>query len=106
MLEKINIQKIYSSPEFQRGRQEFLNRQWQPEPAKYRWYKAKVDKKKWNDWYSKSGYSFLGEEKDGVWVGFLSVVEPEGCLEMTDLDELRRVDLHRQATNHLPYVMN
>ena len=70
---------------------------------KYKWYKVKVLTKKWNDYYSKIGsYTFLGEEDKDTWIGFLAVVPPENCLEITNIEELRKIQLHKEASNSYP----
>jgi hypothetical protein len=105
-MEKITFNKIQASPEFKRGRQEFLEGKVpSPEGVKYGWYKAKVPVTKWNEFYSKtSSYTFLAEDGKDVWVGFLAVIPPVDCLEITNLEELRKIDLHRRATSSYPFV--
>lgn len=75
------------------------------ETEKYCWYKSKVPTKQWNTFYSHSGnYTFLGEDGNDTLVGFLAVIPPDGCLEITNMDELIRIDAHRKASNHRPLV--
>ena len=68
---------------------------------------AWIKKWLWTDDYSKTGsYTFLGEDKSAkqVRIGFLSVKPPHGCLEITEPEELLKIDAHRRATNHMPFV--
>jgi hypothetical protein len=73
--------------------------------VKYSWYKANVPTKQWNEYYSKiTGYTFLDGDKNSTNIGFLSVHPPQGCLEITNIDELRKIDLHRRAARIYPFV--
>lgn len=73
---------------------------------KYSWYKVKVPTKQWNEFYSKTGgYTFLSGDKSETFMGFLAVIPPDGCLEITDYDELKKIDSHRRAINRSPYVL-
>ena len=68
----------------------------------YKWYSAKVPTAKWNDYYSKIGYTFLREEGKETWIGFLAVIPPEGCLEITDINDLMKIQKHREIINAYP----
>jgi len=70
----------------------------------YSWYKTKVPSYEWNEYYSKNNsYTFLKKYKEGknefVEMGFLAVVPPFDSIEITDLEELRQIDLHRKEVN-------
>lgn len=72
--------------------------------------KLKISKKGhhgWNDYYSKiPGYTFLDEDgKDYVWLGFCGEILPEGCLEITNYDELLKIQKHRELTHFYPQPM-
>ncbi|MFA6925193.1 MAG: hypothetical protein WC223_13190 [Bacteroidales bacterium] len=72
---------------------------------KYNWYSKFVPLKLWNDFYSLTGgYSFLEENKQTkeVRIGFLAVIQPEACLEISDIDDLMKIQKHREANNHYP----
>ena len=71
--------------------------------VKYKWYKSKVPTKKWNEFYSKTGgYTFLTEEGKETWIGFLAVDPPLNCLEITNEEELLKIQRHREAINSWP----
>jgi hypothetical protein len=104
-MEKFNFKDMEKSKEFQAGLKEFKEGKIKNESVKCGWYRAKVPTKKWNDYYSKVGsYTFLGGDKNDTYVGFLAVNPPAGCLEITETDELLKIDAHRRATNHMPFV--
>ena len=111
MLEKLTWEQTKQSPEFQRGLKEFregkVNK---PKGVNYSWYKTKVSAKKYNDYYSKIGsYTLLAKYKEGknefADIGFLAVIPPKDCLEITNPEELRQIQLHREATNQMPQPM-
>lgn len=106
-MEKFNFKNLKGSEEFKKGLAEFKEGKIKNDSVKYSWYAAMVPAKKWADYYSKTGsYTFLGEDKKAkqVRIGFLAVNPPEGCLEILDQEELLKIDAHRRATNHSPFV--
>ena len=61
------------------------------------WIKAKISSKLWNNYYSKiTGYTFLSDDGNGIWIGFTGVILPDGCLEITNVDELLKIQRHRE----------
>jgi len=108
-MEKLSFKKIEQSKEFQEGLKEFREGKVpKDEPVRYNWYSKSVPAKQWRDYYSKFGasYTFLAEDKKRkeVRIGFLSVNPPEGCLPITNKEELMMIDAHRRASNHMPFV--
>ena len=70
---------------------------------KFQWYRAIVPIKKWNEFYSTTGnYTFLKGNDKQIEIGFLSTTLPENCLEITDTDDLLKIQRHREVTNHYP----
>ena len=70
------------------------------------WIKAKISQKKWTDYYSKiPGYTLLDGDKDGVWVGFCGTHLVEGALEITNYDELLKIQKHCEAAHYYPQPM-
>jgi len=104
-MEKINFKNFQNSEEYKKGQKEFAEGKVKNEGVKFAWYKAKVSTKKWNEHYSKVGYTFLGEDGNDTWVGFLSVIPPDGCLEITDVNDLMKIQRHREATKSYPQPM-
>jgi hypothetical protein len=74
------------------------------ETVKFNWYKKSVPTNLWNYTYSKSpnSYTFLGENGKETWVGFMAVIPPEGCLQITDKMELGMIKKNLQMTNTHP----
>lgn len=73
--------------------------------VKAKWYKAFVSTKEWNNYYSKvPAYTFLRGTKEKTEVGFIAAEDnpPEGCLEITDIEDLRKIDLHCEANHQSP----
>ena len=69
----------------------------------FNWYRLKVSTNQWNNYYSKiSSYTFLEEGGTDTWVGFLSVIPPENCLEITNMEDLMKIQRHREGTNTYP----
>lgn len=104
-LEKIELsfaQKLRLNKNFIAGQKEFLERRVKPSPpVKFKWYRAKVSGKQWNKMFSLEGYTYLSNEGDWVWMAFMAVVPPEGCLEISD-EEARMVDMHYKSKNLWP----
>jgi len=70
------------------------------------WIKNKIDSRKWTDYYSKiPGYTLLEQDKDGVWVGYCGVSLTEGALEITNTDELLKIQRHREVAHYYPQPM-
>lgn len=106
-MEKITFsEKLKNSPEFQRGKMEFLESKVQaPKTIKCFWYRAKITRKEWIGYFSKiNSFTYLDEEKNNVGMGFLAVIPPPNCLKITNLLELRKLDLHRRAINLRPFL--
>jgi len=104
-MKKFNLKDVQNSEEFKKGVSDFREKKLKNTSVSYLWYKTKVSTKKWNDHYSKVGsYTFLGGDKNDTYIGFLAVNPPAGCLGITDTDELLKIDAHRRATNHMPFV--
>ena len=107
-MKKISFEAITKSKEYQEGLKKFREGGVKNESVKYVWYATEVPAKKWRDYYSKHGgsYTFLAEDlkRKVVRIGFLAVKAPEGCIEITNEEELRMIDTHRRATNHSPFV--
>ena len=104
-MKKLNLKDVENSEAFKRGVSDFREKKLTNSSVSYLWYKTKVSTKKWNDYNSKIGsYTFLGGDKNDTWIGFLAVGMPEGCLPITDTDELLKIDAHRRAINHRPFV--
>ena len=74
---------------------------------KFTWYRKKVLTGKFNNYYSKisSGYTFLSEEGNDTWIGFLSAFPVDGCLEITDVEDLMKIQRHKEASNWYPRPM-
>jgi len=72
------------------------------------WVKKYVKNKEWNEFYSHvSAYSMLDKSKEGVMIGFLVAgLVPRDCMEITDDEELRILDLARRAVNQRPYTFS
>lgn len=107
-MEKIinkTMAEVEKSEEFKAGAKEFKDKTIKNNGVGASWYGATVSEKMWNDFYSKTGgYTKLDENKQTheVKVGFLSVLEPEGGLEITNMDDLIKIQRHREATNIAP----
>ncbi len=68
------------------------------------WVKVFFDKNAWNEYYSsRSGYTFLNRDGDGVWAGTI-VAKKDITSKMTLLnnEEVQRVHEHRMSTGLLP----
>ncbi len=69
----------------------------------YYWAEKTVTKSDWKSHYCHlNNYTFLGEEERGILVGFLTCELSLNVLEIFDEDKLRRIDLHRRASNLRP----
>lgn len=67
----------------------------------YHWTSKKVSKTDWREYYSNiSTYTFLEDKGDGILIGFISTPDiPRGCEEITDIEHLRIIDIHRKQAN-------
>ena len=62
--------------------------------------------KDWSGHYSKiQGYTFLSKDENGVLIGFASYAVKEGVVEITEPEELRKVQMHRESANFHPQPM-
>ena len=105
-MKKINI-KIFDSKDYKQGQQDFRDKRIKNKGVGFSWYKTTIPTKKWNEYYSKiPGYTFLDGNTKEVSMGFLSVSAPAGCLEVTNMEELRKIDLHRRAIRAYPLVFD
>jgi hypothetical protein len=99
-----NFKDLENSEAYKQGKKDFKEGKIKNEGAKYKWYSKIVSKKEW-EIYSKSGYTFLSEDGGNVRIGFLAVIPPLSCLEITDVDDLLKIQRHREATNSFPQPM-
>jgi hypothetical protein len=72
----------------------------------FKWFSAIVPKPAWNNYYSKlsTTYVLLSSGSHNVTIGFLAVIPPANCLEISNIEELRTIDLHMRAVNSHPFV--
>lgn len=119
-MEKISFSNLENSLEFQKGAELFrefhnlpvkypearkLNQEEHKKlsdlecfnPVKYLWYRKRVSKKEWNKYHLNSNYLILKEDKEEVVFAFKSVVFQSGCLEITDPEELKMIDLYLRS---------
>lgn len=76
-------------------------------PVKFKWYKIKVTNYMWKSYYEKQHYFKLEEDMSHVWIAYINheFQKPRSdALEITNVEELRKIDLHRRATNTRPFV--
>lgn len=100
-----NYHAVETSEAFQKGVKAFREKTWRQPGKKYGWYKMKVPIKEWNAVYSHENYTFLYQDGDDfVWIGFLSTTPPEGCLQVTNQDDLQKIDMSRRSKGLMPYV--
>jgi hypothetical protein len=72
---------------------------------KYKWYSAFISRKEWSDYYSKiPGYTKLDNPGKGIRIGFLSVEQPFGALEITNQDDLKIIDQNLKRQNYRPFI--
>ena len=77
----------------------------------YKWVENIISKTGWKNHYSQIGsYTFLEEVDGGIKIGYLVAHDPkEGImsdkLEIINEEYLRRIDLHRRATNTHPFPL-
>lgn len=77
----------------------------------YNWVEEIISKTKWKNHHSHiSSYTFLEEVDGGIKIGYLVAHDPkEGImsdkLEIINEEYLRRIDLHRRATNTHPFPL-
>ena len=71
-----------------------------------KWAKTIIPNKEWSGYCSQiSAYTFLRRTSNGVEAGFASGNELYKSEEITDIDDLRRIDLHRRQTNQRPFPL-
>ena len=105
-MEKINI-KLQDLEQFKQGQKDFREKRIENKGISSGWYKTKITIKEWNEYYSKiPGYTFLDGDKKEVSMGFLAVIAPMNCLEITNIEELKKIDSHRKAIRHSPFVFD
>ena len=107
-MEKIinkTMAEVEKSEEFKAGAKAFKDKTIKRESVVARWYSKTVPEKMWHEHYQKQGgYTLLDENKQTkeVKIGFLSVLTPEGCLEITNMDDLIKIQKHAEATGSYP----
>jgi hypothetical protein len=74
------------------------------------WVKKEVDNKEWD--YIKDISAYYKLSSEGMGRGAKKTVAfcvadniPEGCEEITDIEELRLIDLHRRQVNQRPFPL-
>lgn len=71
-----------------------------------KWAKKIIPNKEWKDYCSHiSAYTFLRRTPEGVEAGFVSDDNLYKCEEITDIEELRLIDLHRRQVNQRPFPL-
>jgi len=100
-----NYKDLEKSSEFQQGIKDFKEKKIKNEGVKFKWYSKVITKKEWEIFSKVGSYSFLDEDGGNVRVGFLAVNEPFNCLEITDIDDLMKIQRYREATNSFPQPM-
>ncbi len=76
-------------------------------PVKYKWYKIKVTDHMWKSYYQKYGYVGYEEGKYHFWVIYINHEFQKlraDALEITNIEELRKIDLQLRAMNRRPFV--
>ena len=68
----------------------------------YNWYSKVVPVKLWNEFYSKHGYTYLDGDDKMINIGFLAVIAPDACLEITNQDDLMKIQRHRESLMQYP----
>ena len=103
-MEKLKFYK--NSPEFKQGQKDFKNGNIKNEGIKAVWLKAKVDFKKWATHYSKiPGYTFLEKDKEGEWIGFCGAGINSNVSQIINVEDLRKIQIHREAIGWYPRPM-
>jgi hypothetical protein len=81
------------------------------EKMNYKWVEDIITKTQWKNHHSHiSSYTFLEEVDGGIKIGYPVAHDPEKGIisntpEITDEEYLRRIDLHRRATNTRPFPL-
>jgi hypothetical protein len=71
--------------------------------SSFEYYSKVVPNTIWNNYYSKiPGYTFLDQTDAGVRMGFLSMIQPQDCLMITNDDDLIKIKRHRESINMSP----
>lgn len=72
----------------------------------YHWVKKNIPVKEWKNYYSQyDAYTFLHKQKSGIDIGFLAIKINDDCEEITDLEDLRIMDLHRRPADRRPFPL-
>lgn len=72
------------------------------------WYRKSVSGQEWNEKYQHSGFTILNIVKSGktiqeVVFGFMAAKPGTGdCIEITEYEDLIKIQKHREAINLLP----
>ena len=78
-----------------------------PASVKYAWYRKVVSGQEWNKSHKYQSYTILNMTFEGkilkeVVFAFLSVIPPKDCLEITDMEDLMKIQRHREAISSYP----
>ncbi|MBX4200891.1 hypothetical protein KW786_02060 [Candidatus Parcubacteria bacterium] len=76
-------------------------------PIKFKWYKIKVTQYLWKSYYQKQGHINVDEDLYHVWVAYMNHENQKpraDALEITNIEELRKIDLQLRSTNRRPFV--
>jgi hypothetical protein len=106
-LDFINYQDMrQNSVYFKQGQEKYKNGEVKVDGQNYFWVKRNVSKKEWSNFYGWVGcYCPLEKNKDGMIIGFISAGGvPYDCQEITDLEEMRKIDNYRRAYNIRPFT--
>jgi len=104
-MEKLKF-KYQNRPEFKQGLKDFKESKIKNEGKKAMWLRAKITQKEWINNYSKiPGYTLLEKEKDGVWIGSYGIGVNLKATQIVNLEDLRKIQLHREAINWRPKPM-
>ncbi len=72
-----------------------------------KWVRETISEKEWVSHYSKhSAYTLVDRNNNSVDICYLVNGEVPGpCIEVTDMETLRKIDLHRRSVNHSPFPL-
>lgn len=110
-MEKLQFKNYKDSEEYKKGLQEFHEGKVpKSESKKYSWYRKVVSGAEWKDKYKDSGHCILSMTRNGntitdVEFAFMSCDPQNGHLEITDINDLIKIDNYRRAINHRPFVL-
>jgi hypothetical protein len=105
--EIIGNRRLTDSPAFKAGAESMRKGEYKVPTKNYYWVSKLITMKEWESWYSKHiSYTYLGEDFLGktklIKIGFLTCNLSDKVEEITDPDELRKIDLHNRACNISP----